>query len=45
MAYARPMLDAHPRPPVTDKEALSECIEACFDCSQACTALRRRVPR
>jgi len=38
MAYARPLLEAYPRELGVDVDVLSRCIEACYECSQACTA-------
>lgn len=39
MAHAAEMLNAYPRDMGgIDREALAECIEACFDCAQTCTA-------
>ena len=38
MSYADQMLEAYPRDFNVDKNVLARCIEACFDCGQACTA-------
>ncbi|HEX5158841.1 MAG TPA: four-helix bundle copper-binding protein [Ktedonobacterales bacterium] len=38
MTYAAPMVHANPSKPSVDVNALVECIQACFDCAQACTA-------
>jgi hypothetical protein len=38
MTYAGPMTQANPSKPSVDVDALVECIKACFDCAQACTA-------
>jgi len=38
MAYAKQMLETHPWPGHVDREALAECIEACFECAQSCTS-------
>jgi len=32
------MLDAYPRDFNVDQQLLVGCIEACYDCAQACTA-------
>jgi hypothetical protein len=34
----REMLEAHPAPPVADRDALVRCIESCADCAAACTS-------
>ena len=38
--HMRQMLETHPRPqsPFGDRQALVECIEACFDCAQTCSS-------
>src|SRR5258708_26684917 len=38
MAYAAPLEQANPSKPSVDENALVECIRACFDCAEACTA-------
>jgi hypothetical protein len=38
MTHAREMLNAHPGTAAIDADALIECIETCFDCSQSCSA-------
>ncbi len=38
MTYAAPIDQANPSKPSVDANALVECIRACFDCAQACTA-------
>jgi hypothetical protein len=38
MTYAAPLTQANPSRPYGDVNALVECIQACFDCAQACTA-------
>jgi hypothetical protein len=38
MTYAAPMSQANPSKPSVDADALVECIRACYDCAQACTA-------
>jgi Domain of Unknown Function (DUF326) len=38
MTYAAPLARANPSKPNLDTNALTECIQACFDCTQACTA-------
>jgi hypothetical protein len=38
MTRAREMLDTHPGSIAMDTAALVECIEACFDCAQWCSA-------
>ena len=38
MSYARKMLETNPSGAIVDAAALAECIEACFDLAQACTA-------
>ena len=39
MTHTREMLDTYPGTVVMmDADALVECIEVCFDCSQSCTA-------
>src|SRR5690349_16460737 len=38
MTYAAPMVQGNPSKPPVDVNALVECIRACFDCAQACTA-------
>jgi hypothetical protein len=34
---ARKMMDAYPRDFNVDRDVLVRCIEACYDCEQACT--------
>jgi hypothetical protein len=38
MTYAAPLEKANLSLPSVDANALVECIRACFDCAQACTA-------
>ena len=38
MTHAREMLDTYPGTAAIDASALVECIEACFDCDQSCSA-------
>src|SRR3954468_20074910 len=38
MSHASQMLKTYPREVTVDKKVLAHCIEACFDCGQACTA-------
>jgi hypothetical protein len=38
MTYAAPLSQADPSKPYVNASALVECIRACFDCAQACTA-------
>ena len=38
MTYDRQMIETNPSGTVVDAGALVECIEACFDCEQACSA-------
>ena len=38
MTYAAPLQQANPSRPSVDANALVECVGACFDCAQACTA-------
>jgi hypothetical protein len=40
MTHIAEMLDTHPRAGTTalDRQALLDCIEACFDCAQTCTS-------
>lgn len=38
MTYAAPMIQGNPSKPSVDVNALVECIRACYDCAQACTA-------
>ena len=38
MTYAAPLIQTNPSKPSLDVNALTECIQACFDCAQACTA-------
>jgi hypothetical protein len=38
MTYAAPLEKANLSKPYVDETALVECIRACFDCAQACTA-------
>jgi len=38
MTYAVPLAHANPTKPSVDMNALVECIRACFDCAEACTA-------
>ena len=38
MTYAAPLARANPSKPAVEVDALVECIQACFDCAQACTA-------
>src|SRR5258708_24985443 len=38
MTYAAPLEKANPSTPAVDMNALVECIQACFDCAEACTA-------
>jgi hypothetical protein len=40
MSQATAMLDTYPMDlGGIDKRLLSECIQACYDCSQSCTAV------
>jgi hypothetical protein len=45
MTHAREMLDTHPGTTAMDADALIECIEACFDCSDMCATTGRIVSR
>lgn len=36
--HTRGMIDCHPRPARVDRALLAECITACLDCEQKCTA-------
>ena len=38
MTYAAPSEQANPSKPSVEVNALLECIRACYDCAQACTA-------
>jgi hypothetical protein len=38
MTHAQQMLETHPRGAAIESGALLECIDACFDCAQSCTA-------
>src|SRR5262245_16128219 len=38
MTYAAPLIHTYPSPPSVEVKALVECIQACFDSAQACTA-------
>jgi hypothetical protein len=38
MTYAASIVQVNPSPPAVDANVLVECIRACFDCAQACTA-------
>ena len=38
MTYTAPLAQANPTKPSLGANALVECIRACFDCAQACTA-------
>jgi hypothetical protein len=38
MTHAKEMLDTHPGAAAVDTVVLVECIEACFDCTQTCSA-------
>ena len=38
MTYVAFLAQANPSKPSVNSEALVECIQACFDCAQACTA-------
>jgi hypothetical protein len=38
MTYAASLVQVNPSKPSVDANALVECIQACFDCTQACTA-------
>ena len=38
MTYTAPLAQANPSKPSLEVDALVECIRACFDCAQACTA-------
>ena len=38
MTHATQMLEASPKPPLFEREALARCIDACFDCAQSCEA-------
>ncbi len=38
MTYASPLAQANLSKPPVNEDALVECIQACFDCAQACTA-------
>src|SRR5215469_1782963 len=38
MMYTAPLAQANPSKPSLEVNALVECIRACFDCAQACTA-------
>jgi hypothetical protein len=38
MTHAQEMIRTHPGNVVIEGGVLSRCIEACFDCSQSCTA-------
>jgi hypothetical protein len=38
MTHAEQMIETNPSPTVVDAASLAECIDACFDCDQTCTA-------
>ncbi len=38
MSYAKQLLETYPKAINVEADVLVRCIEACFDCSQACTA-------
>ena len=38
MTHAQRMIQTNPSPAPADTATLAECIEACFDCSQTCSA-------
>ena len=38
MSYAKQMSESNPSQAPVDTDTLVECIEACFDCIQSCTA-------
>ena len=38
MTYAARLVQANPNRPYVDANALAECIQACYDCAQACIA-------
>jgi hypothetical protein len=38
VTHAKQILETHPTGSPIDAEVLVECIEACFDCAQSCTA-------
>jgi hypothetical protein len=38
MTYAASLVKANPSQPSVDPTVLAECIQACFDCAQACAA-------
>jgi uncharacterized protein DUF326 len=38
MTHAIQMLETTPQQPLFDRDVLARCIDACFDCAQACTA-------
>jgi hypothetical protein len=38
VSYAKQMLETYPKAITLEADVLVRCIEACFDCSQACTA-------
>ena len=38
MTYAAPLAHTNPSKPSVNEDALVECIQACFDCAQTCTA-------
>ncbi len=38
MTHAQQMLETHPRGGAIEAGPLLECIDACFDCAQSCTA-------
>ncbi len=45
MTYAERMMETNPNPAPVDTATLAECIDACFDCAQACTACADGVRR
>lgn len=38
MSLAGPMMQSSPTQPKIDRALLEQCIKACFDCAQTCTA-------
>lgn len=38
MHHTQGMISSHPQGGTVNSEALTRCIEACFDCAQACTS-------
>jgi hypothetical protein len=38
MTHAERMIETNPSPAPVDSPTLAECIDACFDCDQTCTA-------